>query len=370
VADTGIGIAASKHHTIFQPYVQAGGGVTLSDGGVGLGLWITRRLIEMMGGHIRVESTPGMGASFVFDVVAPPRVLEAAAPAPAAAGGAHVGARLNILLAEGHAANVFLIESLLEPSGHVLHTAGNGLLALERFRAEHYDVVLVDVQTPGIDGLTLIREIRLLEAHEGRPRAALIALTASAYEADVRRSREAGCDDHLAQPIGRARLIETLERHRPSPAAATVLPTFAAPVVPIKPPSTLLARLNAGGVIDATAAAARLDNDLSLYRRVLAHAQVFFGDWPNGLRASRQSGQADQARRLAHDLKGIAAAVGAGALSDAARDLEQALRAGAAEAQLDALLDTVVQHLRAVVLALSQALEAEGSASDASARAN
>jgi len=368
VADTGIGIAASKHHTIFQPYVQADdGGVTPSYGGTGLGLSITKRLIEMMGGQIRVESAPGMGATFMLEVLAPQRALESPAAAPATTSGAHAGGRLNILLAEDNSANVFLIESLLKPSGHVLHTAANGLLALERFRAGHYDIVLSDVQMPGMDGLTLIREIRQLEAEEGRPRAAVIALTAFAYEADVERSREAGCDDHLAKPISRAQLLETIERHRPSMAAAAMRPATAGPATTIRPPSNLLAQLGAAGAIDAEAALQRLGNDLSLYRRVLAHAQVFFGDWPNGFRVARQLGQADQAGRMAHDLKGIAATIGAGALADAALDLEQAMRAGATDPQVDSLLDPLVQRLRAVVLALSQAFEAEGTAPNGSA---
>jgi signal transduction histidine kinase/CheY-like chemotaxis protein/HPt (histidine-containing phosphotransfer) domain-containing protein len=366
VVDTGIGIAASKHQSIFQPYVQADGGVTFTYGGTGLGLSITKRLIEMMGGAIRVESAPGMGATFSFAVQAPQRALERPADTPAPLGGGRPGARLSILLAEDNAANVFLIESLLKPSGHVLHTAANGLLALERFRAGRYDIVLTDVQMPGMDGLTLIREIRRLEADESRPRAAVIALTAFAFEADVVRSREAGCDDHLAKPISRAQLLEAIERHRPQvSAAARAAPNRAGATTQSAP--TLLAQLGASKVVDADAAFERLGNDLSLYRRVLAHAQVFFGDWPSAFRVACQSGQAEQAGRMAHDLKGIAATIGAQALSDAARELEQAMRAGAADTEVDALLDPVVQQLRAVVLALSQAFEAEGAAPNGTA---
>jgi len=358
VVDTGIGIAASKHQSIFLPYVQADGGVTLNYGGTGLGLSITKRLIEMMGGHVRVESAPGMGSTFWVTVQAPQRALEQPASAPSAASGAPAGAKLNILLAEDNAANVFLIESLLKPSGHALHTAANGLLALERFRAGRYDIVLTDVQMPGMDGLTLIREIRQLEAQEGRPRAAVIALTAYAFEADVERSREAGCDDHLAKPISRAQLLDAIERHRPS--AGAVRAAAIEPATSIKSVPNLLDQLSASDVIDAAGAFERLGNDLSLYRRVLVHAQVFFGDWPNGFRVARQLGGSDQAARMAHDLKGIAATIGAAALSEAARDLEQAMRTGADDTEVDASIDSVVERLRVVVLALSRAFEAEG----------
>ena len=219
--------------------------------------------------------------------MAPQRALEPPAARRAAGGGARAGTQLTILLAEDNAANVFLIESLLKPSGHVLHTAANGLLALERFRAGRYDIVLTDVQMPGMDGLTLIREIRQLEPQEGRPRAAVIALTAFAFEADVERSREAGCDDHLAKPISRAQLLEAIERHRPSAAR----PCGAHPSrgrMPTQRRRTCSRSCGASGVIDATAAFERLGNDLSLYRRVLAHAQVFLGDWLGAFRVARR----------------------------------------------------------------------------------
>ena len=119
-------------------------------------------------------------------------------------------------------------------------------------------------------------------------------------------------------------------------------------------------RLNASAVIDTATALERLGNDLSLYRRVLVHAQVFLGDWLNGFHGARRLGQADQAGRMVHDLKGIAATIGARALSDAARDLEQAMRGGAAGPEVDALTDPLQQHLRATVLALAQAFETEG----------
>ncbi|HSW22933.1 MAG TPA: ATP-binding protein, partial [Burkholderiaceae bacterium] len=357
VADTGIGIVASKHHTIFQPYVQGDGGTTLSYGGTGLGLSITKRLIEMMGGQIRVESAPGMGATFLLDVLAPQRALETPAAVPAAAGGAYAGTRLNILLAEDNAANVFLIESLLKPSGHVLHTAANGLLALERFRAGRYDIVLSDVQMPGMDGLTLIREIRQLESEEGRPRAAVIALTAFAFEADVERSRAAGCDDHLAKPISRAALLAAIERHRPS-ARGTAAPAPAQ--APAQRGADLVTRLQASGAIDAHAASERLGTDEALYLRVLAHAQVFLGDWLGGFRGARASGDGDHALRMAHDLKGIAATIGAQQLSDAALELEQALRAGVADAEVEPMLAPLAQRLREVLLALAEATEANG----------
>lgn len=371
VSDTGIGIAASKHQSIFRPYTQADGGVTLAYGGTGLGLSITKQLVEMMGGSIRVESTPGLGATFLFSVHAPQRVLEPPSAPAAPAEAASAGQGLKILLAEDNAANVFLIESLLEPGGHRLHTAANGLLALERFRASRYDIVLTDVQMPGMDGYSLIREIRKLEAEQGRPRCAVIALTAFAFEADVRRSRDAGSDDHLTKPISRAALLAAIERHRPAQTApVTESPPLAetSSTAATRAPD-LADYLRAAGLDGALDARARLDGDLLLYRRVIDHAQVFMGDWLGGFEAARCDGQSDQALRLAHDLKGIAATIGAPALAHAAGELEAALRpeqAAADGARLDALLEPVVGALRTVMLALAKGIEAEQKAAQRS----
>jgi signal transduction histidine kinase/FixJ family two-component response regulator/HPt (histidine-containing phosphotransfer) domain-containing protein len=353
VVDTGIGIAASKHEAIFEPYAQGDGGATLTHGGTGLGLSISKRLIEMMGGAIRVDSAPGMGATFAFSVRAPQRVLEAPREAPALAGTVPSSAGLRILLAEDNAANVFLIESLLAPGGHQVHAAANGLLALERFRAGHYDIVLTDLQMPGMDGLTLIRELRQFEAQQGRVRTPVIALTAFAFEADVERSRDAGSDDHLTKPISRAALLAAIERHRPVARAAAVAQAPAT-----APPATdWIERLGASGAIDARAAAERLGTDDALYRRVLAHAQVFLGDWLGGFRAARAAGDDEHALRMAHDLKGIAATIGAQQLSSAAAELEQSLRAGTSDAEAAPLLEPLAQRMREVLLALAQATD-------------
>ena len=127
--------------------------------------------------------------------------------------------RWSILLAEDNPINVFLVQSLLKGTGHRITTASNGLVALEMFRGGNYDVLVTDVQMPGMDGYTLVREVRRHEAAEGRRRAAVIALTAHAFETDAQRSLEAGCDAHLTKPINRARLLAALDKYRPAPQA-------------------------------------------------------------------------------------------------------------------------------------------------------
>jgi signal transduction histidine kinase/HPt (histidine-containing phosphotransfer) domain-containing protein/ActR/RegA family two-component response regulator len=370
VADTGIGIAESKLESIFEPFVQADGDVSRHYGGTGLGLSITRSLVEMMGGMLRVSSRPGLGSTFEFNARLPQTDLPAGAgrSGPQAstprAPGAGGGVPLNILLAEDNPINDFLVRTMLRPAGHRIESVANGLVALERFRAGRYDLVITDVQMPGLDGYGVAREIRRLEAIDGRTPVPIIALTAHAYETDARRSRDAGCNEHLTKPINRARLIEAIERHRPvnplmsngslltpAPAAQRAEPTTAlVSAVNGVPATTELA----GGPIDRAAALARLGGDESLYRRVVEHAQVFFSDWPAGFVRQRSLGAGDAQVRLCHDLKSVAAAIGAQVLADHASALEEALRSQADAATVDAARERTVQALAAVLTALAE----------------
>ena len=215
VSDTGIGIAPSKHELIFQPFTQADGSVTRLYGGTGLGLSISRSLVELMGGRIWLESVPGQGASFHIALPLPRRPKPAAAagvrPAPSAAELAALPPQ-TILLCEDNEVNVLVIEAMLEPQAHRIDVAGNGVLGVERFRLGRYDLVLMDVQMPGMDGLSATREIRRIEAEQGRPRTPVIALSANAFAEDVRRSLDAGCDDHLSKPVGMDELLATIAR--------------------------------------------------------------------------------------------------------------------------------------------------------------
>ena len=215
VSDTGIGIAPSKHELVFEPFSQADGSVTRFFGGTGLGLSISRSLVELMGGRIWLESVPGQGASFHIALPLPRRPKPAAAagvrPAPSAAELAALPPQ-TILLCEDNEVNVLVIEAMLEPQAHRIDVAGNGVLGVERFRLGRYDLVLMDVQMPGMDGLSATREIRRIEAEQGRPRTPVIALSANAFAEDVRRSLDAGCDDHLSKPVGMDELLATIAR--------------------------------------------------------------------------------------------------------------------------------------------------------------
>ena len=248
VADTGIGIVANQQQRIFEPFTQADSSVTRAFGGTGLGLSIARSLVQQMGGRIQVDSTPGVGSTFSFELplqpaepgvelaedVDPARQVEALTPAavavwpPSEHGHAVEAGPLptsepptpshrpfRVLLTEDNEVNVLLVRAMLERSGCELEVAPDGEAALALFRDRRFDLVLMDIQMPGIDGHAATREIRRIEAAEGRVPVAVIALTAHAFDRDAQRSLEAGCNAHLTKPISRETLLATINAFRP-----------------------------------------------------------------------------------------------------------------------------------------------------------
>jgi len=355
IRDTGIGIARSKLDAIFLPFTQADGGITRSYGGTGLGLAITKRVVELMSGRIWVESQPGQGSSFHFTLPLPPAELPPE-PARAATPSTAPIEPLRLLLAEDNPVNVYLVEQMLAESGHRIDVAANGLVALEMLGRKHYHLLLMDMQMPGMDGYAATRELRRLEAEQGRARLPVLALTANAFESDIRRSLDAGCDAHLSKPFGKAALLDAIARlHGPRREGEAV--TMPAPLTdaPLPRPARAIEVLGREAGVDTTSALARLEGNQALYLRLVEHAAVFMGNWSRSFDEALAAGAADQRLRLAHDLKGIAATVGADALSQACLQLEAALRE-APSARHDGLRATVETRLAALLVVMSRAL--------------
>jgi signal transduction histidine kinase/FixJ family two-component response regulator len=342
VRDTGIGIVPSKLESIFEPFTQADTSITRHYGGTGLGLAITRSVVALMGGRIEIASTPGEGSRFVVIVPLRPcsETGEAAEPAAVAVDrSASAGPR--VLLAEDNEVNVYLFEAMLQGSGAQIDTAPNGPTALEMAEHQRYDLIFMDVQMPGLDGLTVTRRLREFEAQHRRRRTPVVALTANAYASDVQASVAAGCDAHLSKPYTKQQLAELVVRWA----------TTAAPDAYDEP----AAEAPAPAALDTAIALARVDGNHELYERVRAHAAVFVGQWSQDYEVARHSGHRERLRALAHDLAVVADGIAAPALSEAAARLEASLAADDRTAT-----DTPTEVLKAlgpVIVALTRSGE-------------
>lgn len=224
VSDTGIGIAAEKLHALFDRFSQADASTTRLYGGTGLGLSISRKLIERMGGTVGVESQLGRGSTFWFEV--PARLSQQAiAATPAEAVPAMQD--LRILVADDVAANRELITAIMTSFGATVDTVGDGAQAVDAVQNGDYDVVLMDVHMPVLDGLDATRAIRALPEPKGSTR--IVALTANVQADQVLKCSEAGMDGHVGKPIRIVELVEAIQHamatHVSAPAAQSTAPS-------------------------------------------------------------------------------------------------------------------------------------------------
>ena len=210
VTDTGIGIDAAHIDALFTRFTQADASVSRQFGGTGLGLAISKQIIEAMGGRIGVDSVVGEGSTFWFEVELPVAADDAYSAEPEAAS-AVLDRPIRALVVEDNAVNRELIITLLGPFGIEIDTACDGAEAVEAVGRGRYDVILMDMQMPVMDGLTATRRIRALADREvaGTP---IIAMTANVLPEQVARCREAGMDDHIGKPINLPQLLAALDR--------------------------------------------------------------------------------------------------------------------------------------------------------------
>jgi PAS domain S-box-containing protein len=221
VTDTGIGISEDKLDAVFERFSQADASVSRKFGGTGLGLAICKRIVGMMGGTIGVESREGRGSTFWFEVDLP-LAAEDAVGAETAEGAAELGRPVRLLLVEDVEVNRELMRVVLDPFDIDIDTAENGVEAIEAVARGDYDLVLMDVQMPVMDGLTAAARIRAAEDPDA-PRLPIVAMTANVLPDQVRRCLEAGMDGHLGKPINPAALLQTIAKwtaERPAPQEA------------------------------------------------------------------------------------------------------------------------------------------------------
>jgi len=211
VRDSGIGIDAAHIDSLFMRFTQADASVSRQFGGTGLGLAISKQIIEAMGGTIGADSVVGEGSTFWFEVALPLAGARKAASAEPDQPAAALERPIRLLVVEDNPVNRELIAALLSPFDIELETANDGAEAVEAVARRPFDVILMDVQMPVMDGLTATCRIRAM-ADPDAARIPIIAMTANVLPDQIARCREAGMDDHLGKPINPALLLAALER--------------------------------------------------------------------------------------------------------------------------------------------------------------
>lgn len=340
VRDSGIGMDEQAQARLFKPFSQADDSVTRRYGGTGLGLTISKELIEAMGGGIDVESAPGVGTVFLFwlpllaaDAVDPGSVQD-----QVGVGGVAELVPGKVLIVDDNRVNLQLASAMLDRLGLARELVDNGAEALARIADDDFALVLMDMEMPGMDGIATTQQLRAREAAQGLAHLPVVAMTANALQEDRGRCFAAGMDGYLAKPVSLAALQGELRR-------------LFGNARPVAAPHATPVPMNAGQVYDRAAALAMM-GDESLLAEV---AGMYVADAPGYLAeldAALANGEADRLARAAHTLKGLFATFVAPAGQSVAQQLEQEARAGNLAA-CGALATAVRTQTEALAAALS-----------------
>ncbi|MHB0958572.1 MAG: PAS domain S-box protein [Pirellulaceae bacterium] len=316
VRDTGIGISSSDLERIFNPFAQADASTSRRYGGTGLGLSISANLVALMGGRIWAESKVGQGSSFYFTVRLPLAKEAPAQQGPSFVIPATPASALQILLVEDNPANQKLATYILHERGHHVEVAGNGQQALLMTEKNRYDIILMDLQMPGMDGLETTAALRARE--EKGPRVPIVAMTALAMKGDREQCLEHGMDGYLSKPIEAGAMIALIEGLA-SGLVATQGPPEAAP----EP-----AACAASPVFDRELALKRCGDSQELLATMVQCFSEEVRELLPLIRTAFEKGDLPAVGRLAHRLKGTAVYLGAPLAEAAAVALEKFEKGG------------------------------------------
>ena len=324
VADTGIGIAPADQARLFLPFSQVDGSSTRQYEGTGLGLAISQRLMAMMGGTIQVDSRLGTGSTVSFDLLLRRATGSVAkAPAGTAVSAATDFSGRHILMVEDHPLGQEILFEMLTDIGCEVDAASDGAEAVECAQAHQYDLILMDMQMPKMNGLAATRAIRALPGHRETP---IIALTANSFAEDRQRCLDAGMNSHLSKPVTPDTLATALGQW---------LPDLAVPSDETPPCDNELSRALAEiAQLEIRPTWRRSPERQSEYSRQLDSFVTLHGQDMTRLREHLAGGEHDAAHVVAHNLHGIAGLMGARHVAALASGIVQGLRAEADEASI------------------------------------
>ena len=352
VRDTGVGIAPDALDQLFQAFEQADTSTTRRYGGTGLGLALTKRLATMMGGEVGVSSQLGKGSEFWF--TARLKVAQSV-PADSAAETDLAETTLSeqrqparLLLVEDNPVNRELALELLHAVGLHADMVADGFEAVQAVQRERFDLILMDLQMPRMDGLEATRHIRALPSGSTVP---IIAMTASAFGEDRAACLAAGMNDHVAKPVDPAALYAAIQRWLPQTAVAL---SETARRSPHPGPSDVHAMPG----IDAQRGLRFVGGRADIYRRVLQQFATHYGDEIEDIAGSLSADHPNEVRAVAHSLKGASATIGATRLPQLAGDLEALAAAESSRERIAESSHAVMRELESVVAGILGYLQA------------
>jgi CheY-like chemotaxis protein/HPt (histidine-containing phosphotransfer) domain-containing protein len=333
VVDSGIGISQEQIEKLFKPFTQADGSTTRKFGGTGLGLTISKHLAEMLGGDITVKSTVGLGSTFTAQISGAGdgtgeccRLEDALVVPQADIDRVETRISARILLAEDGKDNQRFISAMLRKAGAEVYIADNGRIAVDMVRDASFDLILMDMQMPELDGYAATSRLRS-RGHTGP----IVALTAHAMADDRAKCIQAGCTDYLVKPIDRRRLIETVARYtNKTTTVAAAAKVALAPVV-----------CSSDEIVSTV-------GDDPVMAEVLVEYVANLPAEVASLQALLEGQDLKHLREAVHQMKGAGGSYGFQCLSDAAAIAERSLIAGAAIETVKPQVDSLIALIHKV----------------------